>query len=245
MIPTALPLTYTTVVQGRPLTYRVTMSPRARTWRLTIHPDSGLTIVLPVRSKIDLARLLDSRSAWIFRHLDRLASSPVPAPPPPLRHGAILRYLGDLFRLELAAGATAPEIDEAAGVLRAPDADHRSLRATIEAWYRRRAEGVFADRLRMINDRLGYRFQRVTIRDQKTRWGSCSARGNLAFNWRLVMAPIEIVDYVVAHELVHLIELSHSRAFWRRVAAIDPAYLVHREWLRDHGPRLVLGVPPS
>lgn len=217
------------------------MSPRARAWSLTIHPDAGLTVVLPARSRIDVAGLLDSRSTWIFRHLDRLARHPVPAAPPLIGHGSILRYLGGSLRVELAAGATAPEVDEAAGVLRAPAADHRPLRATIETWYRRRAETVFAERLRLINDGLGYRFQRVTIRDQKTRWGSCSARGNLAFNWRLVMAPLKIVDYVVVHELVHLIELSHSPAFWARVAAIDPEHRAHRRWLRDHGPRLVLG----
>lgn len=241
MMPTALPLTYTTVVRGRPLSYRVTMSPRARAWRLTIHPDSGLTIVLPARSRIDVAGLLDSRSTWIFRHLDRLAKHPLPATPRLIGHGSVLRYLGGPLRLELAAGARAAEVDETAGVLRVPETDDRSLRATIETWYRRRAETVFAERLRLMNDGLGYRFQRVTIRDQKTRWGSCSARGNLAFNWRLVMAPIEIVDSVVVHELVHLIVLSHSRAFWNRVAAIDPAYVAHRRWLRDHGPRLVLG----
>lgn len=81
---------------------------------------------------------------------------------------------------------------------------------------------------------------RITIRDQKTRWGSCSSRGNLNFNWRLVMAPPPIIDYVVIHELAHLIELSHSPRFWETVERYCPDHREHRRWLREHGPRLAL-----
>jgi predicted metal-dependent hydrolase len=235
-----LPLTFTAKVRGRPLTYRVTVSPRATVWRLTVHPDSGLTVVLPARSRVDLAHLLESKATWIFKHLDRARSSLV-TPRQPLEAGSVLRYLGGSLRLELATDADAPVLNEDAGVLRVYAPDRRDLPAIVEAWYRTRATAVIADRLRAVNARLGYRFARVAIRDQRTRWGSCSARGNLAFNWRLILAPEPVIDYVVAHELVHLIELSHSRAFWHRVAAIDPAYVAHRRWLRENSPHLVLG----
>ncbi|MEO5656499.1 MAG: SprT family zinc-dependent metalloprotease [Nitrospiria bacterium] len=226
-------------VRDRTLAYRVRISPRARAWSLTIHPDAGLTVVLPPRARVDPADLLRAKADWILRHLDRLARRPTRTV---LEHGSAVPYLGDALRIEVAAWDGAePAVEAADGVLRVRAAPQRPLRAVVEAWYRARAAAVIAERLEAINASLGYRYARVTIRDQKTRWGSCSARGNLAFNWRLVMAPIAIIDYVVAHELVHLVVLSHAPAFWTRVAAIDPAHQEHRRWLRDQGPRLVLG----
>jgi predicted metal-dependent hydrolase len=75
----------------------------------------------------------------------------------------------------------------------------------------------------------------VTIKEQKSRWGSCSRAGNLNFNWRLLLAPLPVLDYVLIHELAHLKELNHAPKFWRLVAAACPNYEAHRRWLREHG----------
>ena len=83
-------------------------------------------------------------------------------------------------------------------------------------------------------------YHRITIRDQKTRWGSCSAKGTLSFNWRLMLAPPAVLDYVVVHELCHLTHMDHSPAFWQAVAAVCPDYRIHRKWLKEHGHELVL-----
>jgi predicted metal-dependent hydrolase len=85
---------------------------------------------------------------------------------------------------------------------------------------------------------MGITYGRVAIRDQKTRWGSCSRAGNLNFNWRLVLAPPAVLDYVVVHELAHRVELNHSARFWRVVARYCPAMNAHRTWLRTHGATL-------
>ena len=84
-------------------------------------------------------------------------------------------------------------------------------------------------------ERMQVSYGRITIRDQKTRWGSCSAAGNLNFNWRLVMAPGEVLDYVVIHELAHRREMNHSAAFWNIVESEMPDYRRHREWLKKNG----------
>ena len=86
---------------------------------------------------------------------------------------------------------------------------------------------------------LGVSYQRVEIRDQRTLWGSCSPRGTLSFNWRLVLAPFEVLDYVVVHELCHLRVPDHSPRFWRLVATRRPGWREQRDWLRDHGPELL------
>ena len=82
---------------------------------------------------------------------------------------------------------------------------------------------------------MNLQYGRITIRNQKTRWGSCSGKGNLNFNCLLMLAPDEIVDYVVVHELCHLIEMNHSKAFWAQVENVLPDYRERRKWLKDHG----------
>ena len=86
---------------------------------------------------------------------------------------------------------------------------------------------------------LGVEAGRIQVRDQRTRWGSCSAAGNLSFNWRLVLAPFEVLDYVVVHELCHLVEPSHGQRFWSIVEQRRPRYREARRWLHDHGHALL------
>jgi predicted metal-dependent hydrolase len=92
---------------------------------------------------------------------------------------------------------------------------------------------------------LGVRYERIAIRDQRTRWGSCSPRGTLSFNWRLVLAPFDVLDYVVVHELCHLREPNHSPRFWRLVASRRPGWREQRRWLREHGAELLAFRPAA
>jgi len=85
---------------------------------------------------------------------------------------------------------------------------------------------------------LGVRFQRISIKDTTSQWGSCSIQGNLSFSWRLIFAPIEVARYVVIHEVCHLQEMNHSPAFWKLVKSLDPHFQKHRKWLKDHGKKL-------
>ena len=86
---------------------------------------------------------------------------------------------------------------------------------------------------------LGVKVNKISIRDTRSRWGSCSSRGNLSFSWRLIFAPYPVVVYLAAHEVAHLIHMNHSRAFWQTVATIDPGYLSARQWLRQQGHALL------
>jgi predicted metal-dependent hydrolase len=239
-----LPLTFTTLLRGRPVTYRLVASRRARAWRVSIHPHTGLSVIMPAGTRLDVAALLDAHAAWIHRHLDRIARDLSPSRSP-LAHGSLVPYRGTLLRLEVIRDRSeAPHNDPTIGLVRVNGGHDCRLLTEVETWYRQQADGVFRERLSAVNARFGYRFARVSIRDQRTRWGSCSAAGNLSFNWRLLMAPPSVLDSVVAHELTHLVDHTHASSFWRRLALMDPAYDAHRRWLRRYGAWLTLGCEP-
>ena len=100
---------------------------------------------------------------------------------------------------------------------------------------KRLAKELLLKKCRYFAERMGVSYGTVTVREQKTRWGSCSAKGNLNFNWKLVLMPPGVLDYVVVHELAHRREMNHSAAFWKVVATWMPDYKKYRKWLRDNG----------
>jgi len=113
-------------------------------------------------------------------------------------------------------------------------------RAALEKRYIDAAKEYFPKRAAYFAPLTGGNYSRITIRDQKTRWGSCSAKGTLSFNWRLMLAPPAVLDYVVIHELCHLTHMDHSKAFWALVERVCPDYRTHRKWLKEHGQELAL-----
>ncbi len=131
------------------------------------------------------------------------------------------------------------------------EAERRRL-AALEKRYREAARTYFTARVAYYHTLTGGQYTSITIRDQKSRWGSCSSRGTLSFNYRLLFAPPRVLDYVVVHELCHLTHMDHSKNFWAMVERIMPDYRVYRDWLRDHGQELTLekylqrkGIPHS
>jgi predicted metal-dependent hydrolase len=113
-----------------------------------------------------------------------------------------------------------------------------SLRCALVSWYREVAESDFSLRLKQWSKRMGVAYRGFRVKDQKTRWGSCSSKGNINLNWRLIQAPDIAIDYVIVHELCHLREMNHSDRFWSLVEAALPTYRQGRDWLRKHGSEL-------
>lgn len=111
----------------------------------------------------------------------------------------------------------------------------RPLTGGKRTFYREKAREVFRDRTSFYAGRMGVSYGRIAIREQKTRWGSCSAKGSLNFNWKLILAPAGVLDYVVVHELAHRKEMNHSARFWAEVEKIMPDYRKYRDWLRENG----------
>ena len=130
------------------------------------------------------------------------------------------------------------------------EAEASLVEQSIEEWYLFQAKQIFPERVSQYYPLVSRQAQsqgaeigpvnRISIRSQKTRWGSCSAKGTLSFNWRLMLAPPAILDYGVVHELCHLSHMNHSAAFWQKVESVYPDYRTARKWLKDHGQELVL-----
>ncbi len=119
-------------------------------------------------------------------------------------------------------------------VVTAPSEAHDVVRPILEKWYRSQADLRFTERVPLLADLVGRDVKRVTIRDQRTRWGSCSSRNTISLNWRLIMAPDSVSDYVIYHELAHLTHMNHSNRFWRLVEQYVPDYKNAEAWLKAH-----------
>jgi predicted metal-dependent hydrolase len=115
-----------------------------------------------------------------------------------------------------------------------------SAAKVFELWYRQNARQILHERVKVYSQQHGFQYQSIRITSARTRWGSCSASRSLNFSWRLIMAPLEVVDYVVVHELVHTVVHNHSKRFWKKVERILPDYNERRKWLRKNGSHLMI-----
>jgi predicted metal-dependent hydrolase len=230
---------------GQHVPYILRVSARARRLRLVVRPGSGLEVVVP-RGLSPAAHepFLREKERWILATLERVTRESAAAAPQPVVEGRRLSFAGRELRLALRTGAPAGRFRAGLSsdtlTLTLPHSDPELARSALEVWYRRQAPRVFAERLHVCNQRYGFSYGRVSVKGQKSRWGSCSRLGNLNFNWRLLLAPLPVLDYVVIHELCHLKELNHGPRFWKLVALGCPDYAAHRRWLRVHGKELVI-----
>lgn len=219
-------------IAGRTVPYRLVRNARSRHVRMTFTPD-GLRVSAPTRlSDREIRRAVQSKERWLLRHEALLH----PQVPEPLIDGQMLPFLDGAVELGVrpsTRGSVRVRPDDARMAVAAPDAD--AVRALVERGYRGAARDWFALMCDRHALRMGVAYASIGIRDPRTRWGSCSARGALSFSWRLMMAPARVAEYVVVHELAHLTHLDHSPAFWDLVQHYSPDFARDRYWLRDHG----------
>lgn len=216
----------------REIPYTIRRSTRARRVRVNVHAHSGVEVVLPTRAPERAAALaVNELRPWIERRLDeaREALASIAA-----RAGTV-PYLGSSLELVAQQGRTRVHRD--GGRLLVPDGD---ARPALERFYRRAARSEVAARLDQATALAGTSYTGLDIRAQRTRWASCSASGRMSFNWRLLLAPERVLEYVVWHEVCHLEILDHSPRFWRLVEARWPDYREDRDWLARNGVTLVL-----
>ncbi|NMC27333.1 MAG: M48 family metallopeptidase [Syntrophomonadaceae bacterium] len=222
--------------------FEVTRSQR-KTMAITITPSGDVRVAAPNRmSNKEIIDWVNSKADWIQNKLDEIDQRRTAETSREYVQGELFPYLGLDYPLyiETHNRRSKPTAGLYCGrlVVTTPDRDAEMIRGAIEAWYRCMAGEHIRSRIDFFRPRLDVSPGRVTIKNQKTRWGSCSSKGNLNFNWRAIMAPPQVVDYIVVHELSHLVHLNHSPDFWQLVAATLPDYKAGKDWLRENGRRL-------
>lgn len=239
MIPIRKTSLHSVEVGEQRVEYTIRVSRAARRARIRVAP-AGVEVVLPTNSGLDRAEsFLQENGDWLLNQL------------------AFFKRAGD-FRIETGVNdhahillngvKTATEVVEGDSRRRCARVIHEAdclkviiprggevnPHTALQNWLRRKARKLVHERLVLRAREMGVKFDRVFIRAQRTRWGSCSSRKNLSFNWRLVMAPPEVLDYLIVHELAHLIEPNHSVKFWLIVRSYCPRYEQHRAWLKEN-----------
>jgi predicted metal-dependent hydrolase len=214
------------------LEYTIRRSPRARRVRVRVDPDARVEVVLPARApQREAALAIRELRPWIDRRIAEARAAKARLAPPP----GTVPFLGAHLRLHREDGRT--RTHRHGDALHVPaDGTDRAL----ERWYRAQARAEIAPRAQRAAAALGRPYTSLSIRNQRTRWGSCSAAGALSFNWRLLLAPEPVLDYVIWHEACHLVVMDHSARFWALVERHVPGYREPRRWLRRNGSALVL-----
>jgi predicted metal-dependent hydrolase len=218
---------------AEPINYRVRRVKRSRRVKVRVDPQDGVEVLLPARAPLAAAgEAVAELAPWIERERRRLAGLRE-------RHAqpGTLPYLDERLRVLEQPGRT--RAHRSGDTLLVPAADGAARRA-IELWYRREARAEIAWRLDAAAAQAGTPYTRLTIRNQRTRWASCASGGAMSFNWRLMLGPADVLDYVVWHEVCHLRQADHSPAFWGLLERHCPQWRPAAAWLRENGPALVL-----
>ena len=212
-----------------PIDVLIKKSARAKRLSLRVSRlDGRVTLTIPQRSPLrEGISFLQEREIWLRTHLIKLA------PMASVRAGGAVPYQG--YELPIVAGAV-KRTALRDGALHVPDEVSAGARA--RAFLKLRARDELAAASDHYAAQLDKRYNRLSIRDTRSRWGSCSSDGVLMYSWRLIMAPPEILHYVAAHEAAHLVEMNHSSRFWAVVARICPDFEDHRLWLKKNGDSL-------
>ena len=210
-----------------------------KTYSLEVKPDGRLIVRAPKAASDDLIEgMIAKKADWITKTQSRLARQYPKLKPPSFTPGEQFWYLGEKYPLRL-TDRQRPllDLDEAFYLSKNR---RNNAKEIFTEWYREETRKITADLIANYNRDYHFKVNQVRITSARTRWGSCSGKNNLNFTYRLSMAPLEVIDYVVIHELAHLKIRNHSKAFWDAVARFKPDYKKHRKWLKEHGAVLSL-----
>ncbi|KJS20724.1 MAG: hypothetical protein VR72_13155 [Clostridiaceae bacterium BRH_c20a] len=228
--------------------YEMCPSTKAKQIRITIINDK-VRVSFPRGSNEQKVKgFVEDKKAWILKTLEANKRSEVKNPQKNYQAGEIYLLQGRSYMLQtkLYQGSKPYHklIDKVIWVYLPENIPENYwlhlVKEELSKWYKNQAHQVYQEKLEHYSKIMGLKYNQLRIKNQATRWGSCSSKSNLNLNWRVIMAPEDVIDYLIIHELAHLKFMNHSQQFWQLVASFKPDYEVWRKWLKDNGRTLVL-----
>lgn len=209
---------------------------RSHRHSISIHvtPDNGVVVRAPHHSSQKfIEKFIIEKNDWITKALSKTQKHKAKQ----YINGEEFLYLGNVYKLSL---GDHKQISAESGILNFPQCLLFRAKKELHTWYIKQAEEVITKRVQHFSKVMNTNYKSISFSDTKSKWGTCGPDNSLQFNWRLVMSPLLVIDYVVVHELAHTFEKNHSREFWIKVAIYKPAYKQHRKWLESNSHRLVI-----
>lgn len=215
------------------LDYQIVYSDR-KTVSLTVERDSSVIVRAPKGlSEEKIRQAVESKKIWLYEKINHKQKYPSQTARKEFVSGETLLYLGKNYRLEVTSNEV-PGVRFHSGFF--ISRCHRAIAPQmLRDWYIERAHIKLPPKASSFAESLGVEFNKVLVSDLKYRWGSCTPKNNLNFNWRIMKAPIFVIDYLIVHELAHLLESNHTPKFWNIIAIQVPRYEVAKQWLRENG----------
>lgn len=215
------------------ITIKEILRSRRKTIALIITPDAQLVIKAPLRAPVGyIQNIVNEKSDWIRTKLQEVAKRPKPRVKQ-FVEGEEFLYLGKAYKLHISE-KTARDVEIVGDNLCLAAHTLPKAQELLKHWYKEEAGKVLAARCDVYRAISAYEPRSIRISEARRRWGSCGAKGTLNFSWRLIMAPLEIIDYLVVHELVHIGYLNHSQTYWQKVAELMPDYRQREKWLWEN-----------
>ncbi len=218
---------------------------KRKSFRISVEPPNSVFVVAPVGIKDDeILRMVKTKAKWITKKLREIKELGMEKRNKEYEEGENFMYLGRDLRLTVLRDGDVKkplvELVEGCLLVRTATEDPDKLRKPIEDWYRKRSLEIVSERVENYQKHFEQRPIEIRSKRQKSRWGSCSNAHRLNFNLRCIMAPLEVIDYIVVHEMCHMVHFNHSREFWGLVEEIMPDFKERRAWLKNHGIRMTL-----
>ena len=212
---------------------------RRRTIGLQISSDGRLIVRAPLRTSLkEIQSFIANKEDWIILTQIKLKERASAAKPHNYSDGELFPFLGHDYPLKITDNGKSQLLFNNAFYL--PRLLWPEAKKQFRDWYRKQALSIISIRVELFAEKHSLRYGLVRISNARRRWGSCNIKGNLNFSWRLMMAPVVVIDYVVVHELAHLLVRNHSPRFWKKVEEMMPEYKIYRRWLRDNEKKLDL-----
>lgn len=213
---------------------------KRKTMEIRIIPPNNITVISPKGlTQESIIKMVDKKKNWIIKKLDLVKNIETKTSNKELTEDEIFLFLGNAYKLKLVEDCDVKKIKISVEFqnlyVSYGNFDKAKLKDTIELWYREMGQKIISERVSFYQIYFNIMPKKIQIKEQKKRWGSCTSDNKLLFNWRIIMAPLEVIDYIVVHEMCHMIEKNHSNNYWNLVKFIMPNYKEYRKWLKEKG----------